>query len=130
MAGLSAQELTRRIDQTPECSVLQLLERMANHTHGGTTTMLIPLHVILEAPEMDVQLHPRVFAATRGDKKARMQITPKKYTKMIVCLDMANTGCVLLFDDAVAANLSTKQFDGLQLGRPFLVVPSRQTNSP
>lgn len=56
MAGLAISELLKIVNESPECPINTLLDRLADHVSGGTTTLLVPVHLAAERPEMDVQV--------------------------------------------------------------------------
>lgn len=125
MAGpvsLSASELERMIDRAPQATINESLRRINANNYGPVCTMLIPLHAIIETPEVDLSYHSRLLQA---QKKAKTTLQ-KKWAKMIVAMDKDGTGIALVFDNAATLSAAIKQFDNtFEIGRPLILIPSR-----
>lgn len=125
MAGpvtLSATDLERMIDRAPQATINACLRRINDNEYGPVCTVLMPLHAIIETPEVEVSYHARLLAAQKKSKTT----VQKKWAKMIVAMDKDGTGVALVFDNSATLSAAIKQFDNaFEIGRAVTLVPSR-----
>ena len=112
-------------EEAEHATINGILQKMVDGTHVDSVVITgVVLHHIVETQDVDTSYHARL-AASR-DKKAKVALQPKKWVKMVVCMDTEGTGFVLVFDDMTTAVMCTKLFDStLEVGMPFVLLPCR-----
>ena len=128
MAQLTLEQIKEMLEEAPHLSIDEILNKIESVTHTELPcTMAVVLHHITETKDVDqhTAFHQRL--AAQRDKRPKAAIQNKKWSKMVIAMDMRGKTMALVFDDMTTAAMANKMFpNALEIGQPFILCPCRQ----